>query len=133
MNFRTFKQNKLVRDKILEIMTNHGSKLYSYALNDVDFEKQLKIKLIEEAHEVQQSNNSQELLEELADVMEIVHQLLSLHNFTITELNKAQKAKRDTKGGYNNRCFVTFAEHPKDSPQERYCLADPKKYPEVKN
>lgn len=133
MNFRTFKQNKLVRDKIVEIMQSHGSKLYSYNLNDQDFHKQLKLKLVEEALEVQKTTNDQDLLEELADVLEIVHAISQLHNISPKQLETAQIKKRNEKGGYTNRVFVTFAEHPKDSPQERYCLADSQKYPEVKN
>jgi predicted house-cleaning noncanonical NTP pyrophosphatase (MazG superfamily) len=133
MNFRTFKQNKLVRDKIIEIMESKGSKLYSYKLNDHDFLKQLKIKLIEEASEVYKTQTKQELLDELSDIKEIIDSLLYIHNLTFKDLEFAQAKKHSEKGGYQERIFLTFAEHPKDSPQERYCLADPDKYPEVKN
>jgi predicted house-cleaning noncanonical NTP pyrophosphatase (MazG superfamily) len=133
MNFRTFKQNKLVRDKITEIMESKGSKLYAYKLNDQDFLKQLKLKLIEEASEVNRAQTEQEILEELADVLEIIHTLAKFHNISLENLEKAQENKRMLKGGYQERIFVTFAEHPKDSLQERYCLSDSDKYPEVKN
>lgn len=133
MNFRTFKQNKLVRDKIVQIMESHGSKLYSFPLNDQDFNKQLKIKLQEEAAEVLRTQTPQDLIEELSDVLEIVHALAKLHNISDQDLANALQQKRNEKGGYNDRIFLTFAEHPKDSPQERYCLADAEKYPEVKN
>lgn len=133
MNFRTFKQNKLVRDKIIEIMESKGSKLYAYKLHDQDFLKQLKLKLIEEASEVNRAQTEQEILEELADVLEIVYTLAKAYNFTEKNLQTIQEQKRNEKGGYQEQMFVTFAEHPKDSPQERYCLADPDKYPEVKN
>ena len=133
MNFRTFKQNKLVRDKIIEIMESKGSKLYSYKLNDQDFLKQLKLKLLEEASEVHKAQKEEELVEELADVLEIIENLAKLNNLTLKDLQLAQEKKRLEKGGYQQRIFLSFAEHPKDSPQERYCLADPDKYPEVKN
>ena len=133
MNFRTFKQNKLVRDKIVEIMESKGSKLYAYNLNDQDFLKQLKLKLYEETSEVSRAQTEAEILEELADVLEIVHTLAKAYNLTEQDLKSAQEKKLDEKGGYQKRIFVTFAEHPKDSPQERYCLADSDKYPEVKN
>src|SRR5688572_25543459 len=112
MNFRTFKQNKLVRDKIVAIMESHGSKLYSFSLNDQDFNKQLKIKLQEEAAEVLHAQTPQELIEELADVLEIIHALAKLHNISDQDLSKAQEQKRNEKGGYNDRIFLTFAEHP---------------------
>ncbi|MBI2344564.1 nucleoside triphosphate pyrophosphohydrolase [Candidatus Dependentiae bacterium] len=133
MNFRTFKQNKLVRDKIIKIMEDKGSKLYAYKLNDQDFLKQLKLKLLEEATEVSKAQTEQELLTELADVQEIIYTLLKFHNFTEKNLTAVREKKLEEKGGYQEKIFVTFAEHPKDSPQERYCLAESDKYPEVKN
>jgi len=133
MIFRTFKQNKLVRDKILEIMEAKGSKLYSYKLNDQDFLKQLKLKLIEEATEVSRAQTKEEITEELADVLEIVYTIRKMYEITEENLKTTQEKKLQEKGGYQERMFVTFAEHPKDSPQERYCLSDPDKYPEVKN
>lgn len=133
MNFRTFKQNKLIRDKIITLMESYGSRLYSMSLNDQDFQKQLKIKLLEEAAEVAHAQNSQDLLEELVDVLEIVHTLAKHNNISLEQLTKAQEQKRNEKGGYETKTFLAFAEHPKDSPQERYCLANSEKYPEVKN
>lgn len=133
MNFRTFKQNKLIRDKIIEIMESKGSKLYSYVLNDSDFLKQLKLKLLEEASEVQKAQKKEDVLEELADVLEIVDTLAQAYNIEAKDLQIAQEKKRQEKGSYQKRIFLTFAEHPKDSPQERYCLANSEKYPEVKN
>lgn len=132
MNYRTFKQNKLVRDKVIPFLEQHGSKFYSYALNDQDFAKQLKIKLLEETHEVIQAKTHDELAEELADLLEVLHSLAEIHNISLKKLEEVQLKKRADKGGYKTRTFITFAEHPKDSPQERYCLADPLKYPEVK-
>ncbi|MBP7854457.1 nucleoside triphosphate pyrophosphohydrolase [Candidatus Babeliales bacterium] len=131
MKFKTFKQNKLVRDKIIELMQSNGSKMYWFTLQDKDFIKQLKIKLIEEAQEVLHSNTNN-IIDELADVMELVDYLAQLHGINHEQLQQAKNNKREEKGGYEKRIFLTFAEHPKDSPQERYCLADPEKYPEVK-
>jgi predicted house-cleaning noncanonical NTP pyrophosphatase (MazG superfamily) len=133
MKFRTFKQHKLVRDKILNLMQEQGSKLYAMQLSDKDFQKQLKIKLVEEALEVQHANNKENITEELADVLEVVHALANAHDINFKDVEAAQKLKREVKGSFASRTFVTFAEHPVDSPAERYCLADPEKYPEVKN
>lgn len=133
MKFRTFKQYKLVRDKILSLMQEQGSKLYTMQLNDKDFQKQLKLKLVEEALEVQHASNKENITEELADILEVVHALAKAHDINLKDVEAAQKAKHETKGGFATRTFVTFAEHPVDSPAERYCLADPEKYPEVKN
>ena len=132
MKFKTFKQNKLVRDKIVDLMQEKGSKLYWFQLQDKDFQKQLKIKLLEEAQEAVHAVHKENVLEELADVLEVVHTLAKLYDISVKDLDMHQKKKRNEKGGFEKRIFVSCAEHPQDSPQERYCLADPEKYPEVK-
>ena len=38
--------------------------------------------------------------------------------------------KQQDKGGFQGRKYVTIAEHLPGSPGEKYCLADPDKYPE---
>ena len=133
MNSRTFKQNKLFRDKISDMLEPLGSKLYWVELSDQEFQKQLKLKLIEEAHEVQHAATQENILEELADVLEVVDALRKAHGFTTQELNACKKRKRDEKGGFDGKRFITVAEHPVGSLAEKYCLASPDKYPEIKN
>ncbi|HSW75520.1 MAG TPA: nucleoside triphosphate pyrophosphohydrolase [Candidatus Saccharimonadales bacterium] len=133
MNFRTFKQNKLFRDKISDLLEPLGSKLYWIELSEQDFQKQLKIKLIEEAHEVQQAASKESILDELADILEVVDALRQSYGFTTKQLNDYKQKKREEKGGFDGKKFITFAEHPINSSMEKYCLENSDKYPEIKN
>ncbi len=133
MNSRAFKQNKLFRDKISNILEPLGSKVYWIELSDQEFQKQLILKLIEEAHEVQHAVTKENILEELADVLEVVDALRKSHGFTTKELTDCKQKKRKEKGGFDGKRFITVAEHPVGSPMEKYCLANPDKYPEIKN
>ena len=130
---RTFKQNKLLRDKIPDLLQPQGSKLYFVILSDEEFQKQLKNKLLEEALEVQHATTHHEMLEELADVLEVVEAMAKSLGFSEKELQNCKQKKREEKGGYDEKKFITIAEHPTGSPQEKYCLAHPDKYPEIKN
>jgi predicted house-cleaning noncanonical NTP pyrophosphatase (MazG superfamily) len=133
MTLRAFKQNKLFRDKISNILEPLGSKLYWIELSDQEFQKQLSLKLIEEAHEVQHAKTKENMLEELADVLEVIDALRKSHGFTTKELNDCKLKKRKEKGGFDGKRFITVAEHPIGSLAEKYCLANPDKYPEIKN
>jgi len=133
MNSRAFKQNKLFRDKISNNLEPLGSKLYWIELSDQEFQKQLNLKLIEEAHEVQHAVTKENILEELADVLEVIDALRKSHAFTTKELNDCKLKKRKENGGFDGKRFITVAEHPVGSPMEKYCLANPDKYPEIKN
>lgn len=133
MKLRKFKSNKLWRDKILETCEQMGSKIHWRKLDDKEFEHALKLKLIEEADEVAQAITKESLQEELADVLEVVISLCLLHNFTLQDVIKVQLKKNQERGGFQDRKFVTVVEHPVGSEREQYCLADPEKYPEIKD
>lgn len=132
MEFRTFKQNKLWRDKAVDRMEQMGSKVHVVKLDDEAFAQQLKIKFMEEAQEVCDAVTKEALIEELADILEVITALGNVHAFTLQDILNAQKKKHQERGGFEGRAFVTVAEHLVGGFGEKYCLADPEKYPEVK-
>lgn len=131
MDRRTFLQNKLWRDRAVELMEQTGSVIHYKRLDDGEFEEQLRLKMIEEAQEVAQAYEKEDLVAELADVLEVIDSICELRGISREQIQAAQLEKRQKRGGFQNRCFVTLAEHLRGSFGEKYCLADPLKYPEV--
>ena len=129
---RKFLQNKLWRDNAPRMMEeNHGSVIHWRRLDDNEYDSQLRIKLIEEIDEVCKAQARDELKAEIADVYEVLDALMKLHAIEKNEVETIQLHKRLERGGFEGRTFVEVAEHPIDSFGERYCLADPIKYPEI--
>lgn len=129
---RTFFQNKLWRDKLVDTMQQkYNSRINWHHLNDEEFNAELRIKLAEEIQEVIVAQSRDELIAELADVFEVIDSLTKLHGISEQEIVTAQTKKRDERGGFEGRKFVETAEHLAGSFGEKYCLADPIKYPEV--
>jgi len=126
-----FLQNKLWRDKALELMRATGSIIHTKQLDDVQYKEQLKIKLREEVEEVCAAQETKELIEELADVFEVISALCALQNISWEDVRAGQQEKRDKRGGFFERTFVTIAEHAAGSFGEKYCRAEPNKYPEI--
>jgi predicted house-cleaning noncanonical NTP pyrophosphatase (MazG superfamily) len=131
MKLRKFKQNKLWRDKAVDRLEQTGSKIHWGRLDADKFEKQLKIKLMEEAEEVCRAKTKESVLEELADILEVVTSFCELHEVTLQDITDLQQKKHQERGGFQGRKFVTVAEHPIGSFGEKYCLNDPEKYPEI--
>ena len=131
VKFRKFVQNKLWRDKAVSLMEQTGSKMHLKPLNDLEFAEQLRAKFMEEAAEVRVAKNREHLIEELADVLEVLAAMGELHNFTLADVQAAQALKKEKRGGFSGRTFVTVAEHLEGSFGESYCLAEPDKYPEI--
>jgi len=132
IKMRKFLQNKLWRDKANVMMEqNHGSIIHWRRLDDSEFNEQLRLKLLEEADEVRLAKSKEDLIGELADVFEVLDSLCKLNQISKNDVIAAQAAKVEKRGGFDERKYVTIAEHPENSFGEKYCLADPIKYPEI--
>lgn len=131
MKMRKFLQNKLWRDKAPEMMENMGSVIHVKELPDDEYSHTLGIKLLEEAEEVHAAQSKEERIAELADLYEVMDSIIALHRINKDEVIALQCKKRDQRGGFMQRKFVTIAEHPEGSFGESYCLAQKKKYPEI--
>lgn len=131
MKMHTFLQNKLWRDKAVDLTEAMGSKVYWQRLDDSEYDKQLRLKLLEEAEEVAAAKTHAELISECADVLDVINALCLANNIPLDDVRAAQHKKHQERGGFDGRRFVTKAAHPEGSYSEQYCLADPKKYPEI--
>jgi len=132
MKMRVFQQNKLWRDKAVGLLENTGSKIYWERLDDAEYNKQLRLKILEEAQEVASAASREDLISELADVVEVIQAMCSVNNVSWDDIVAAQDKKRSERGGFEGRMFITKAAHLEGSFGEKYCLKDPEKYPEIK-
>ncbi|MCR3758434.1 nucleoside triphosphate pyrophosphohydrolase [Clostridium felsineum] len=88
--------NKLVRDKIPEIIENSGKTFDIHYAKKEDLIALLEAKLLEEAKEFSEDKN----LEELADLMEVILGLTSTLGFSEEELIKKRNEKKAERGGF---------------------------------
>lgn len=94
--------NKLVRDKIPEVLESKGLKFNYDILSESEFKFKLKEKLKEEVEEYIQS----EELEELADICEVIHAILAVKGIKFEELEKVRLAKQAKRGGFKDRILL---------------------------
>lgn len=98
--------NKLVRDKIPNIIENNGEKCEVKILEEESFVLELKKKLKEEVDEYMNAQDSTNALEELADILEVIHSLAETHDKSIKDVEKIRQLKLKNHGGFNNRYFL---------------------------
>ena len=133
VRYRTFQYNKLCRDKTVERSEKIGSKIHFTVLDDNDFDKNLRMKIKEEAEEVALATSRDELITELADVLEVMQALCTLHAVDFEDVVTKQLSIRAERGGFDGRIFITKAEHQEGSWAEKYCAQHSDKYPEIFN
>ena len=102
----TKKYNKVVRDKIPEIIAESGKKSNIKQLDDTSFLAELEKKLIEEVNEYSESKD----VEELADLLEVIYRISELRGVNSDELDKIRKDKAEKRGKFANNLFLIDAE-----------------------
>ncbi len=93
------KYNKLIRDKIPEIIQANGREPIIHIANQQEYWQKLKEKLIEEFKEFE----ADESPEELADVLEVIDAIIEYKGFDFVEIKKIkeQKAQKHGEGSKN--------------------------------
>lgn len=102
--------NKLVRDRVPEIIAGTGKKCSTKTLDQSEFIKELRRKSFEELEEYMNADNHEEALEELADLLEIIHALAETHGASIEKVEELRKQKSEERGGFKEKIFLIEVE-----------------------
>lgn len=97
---------KLVRDKIPEIIRQNGEEAPFRTLTKDEFFEYLKKKILEEAEELAAASTDSNLVEEMADIMEILGALQQLKGVTPEQVKQVQDEKRAKRGGFEQRLLM---------------------------
>lgn len=91
--------DKLVRDRIPEIIEKNGNDCHTTVLNDEEYFVKLDEKLAEEVGEFRESHD----LEELADILEVVRAIAAARGSSIEAVEAIREKKRGERGGFEKR------------------------------
>lgn len=94
--------NKLVRDRIPEIIEKSGKRAVTEILSDEEYMELLNKKLMEEVQEYIESGT----VEELADIGEVMHAIMDLKDISIEEFQRVRLEKLEQRGGFKERIFL---------------------------
>lgn len=97
---------KLVRDLIPEIIAKSGSIANTRILEDSEYQIELRTKLKEETEEYFLSKDDAHSLEELADILEVIHSLVETHGANWEELDKIRAHKAAKRGAFQKRIYL---------------------------
>ena len=92
--------NKIVRDKIPEIIAKRGERAEIIRLRGDALITALRQKLVEEAFEALDARSGEDLVGELADVSEVIDVLCGALKISGAHLKAVQKEKRQRRGGF---------------------------------
>lgn len=99
---KTITYNKLVRDRIPEIIEKSGNKCVTEILSDEEYIKMLDKKLDEELAEYHNDKN----IEELADLLEVVYACAIARGYSIEDLERVRADKAEKRGAFKDKILL---------------------------
>ena len=93
------KYNKLIRDRIPEIIEESGNKCIVEEMDTDTYIQYLDQKLNEELAEY----HADKSIEELADLLEVIYAVVVARGYSVEELEKVREEKAAKRGGFKKR------------------------------
>lgn len=103
---QSLEHNKLVRDKIPEKIQRNGEQAITAHLDKTILSQLLRRKLVEESLEVLDSEDGENIVVELADVLEVFDSILSQHQIDIQTVLDQKQKKREQVGGFEKGIYL---------------------------
>ena len=105
-SYKTKKFYKLVRDKIPVYIESKDEQVNSEVLPPQKLLEYLKIKAVEEAFELYWEESNDGMVEEMADIYEVLLGLCNVHGISFEEIQKIADSKREKRGGFEKGVFL---------------------------
>ena len=96
------KYNKLVRDRIPEIIEASGKTCVTEILSDEAYLRMVDAKLDEELAEYHRDQT----IEELADLLEVIYAAAMARGYTLEQLESVRAAKAEKRGAFANKILL---------------------------
>ena len=94
--------NKLIRDKIPEIIKASGKECDIKILNNKEYITELNKKLQEELNEYYEDQS----VDELADLVEVIYAILKHKEVPLHKFEEIRKSKAEKRGAFDDKLFL---------------------------
>lgn len=106
MTDRPLIYNKLVRDLVPERIAQSGKFSSTGSLDNPAFTDALRLKILEEAHELFHADTRDKIINESADLLELMDTILKQHGIQWDEVFSRQTEKRQEAGGFDKKLML---------------------------
>lgn len=100
------KYNKLVRDRIPEIIEKDGKTCHIHIADKDEYESAISAKLLEESSELAAAKSKEEKIRESADVLEVLEAIWQEEGISKEEVLRIKNEKRESNGGFSSKIIL---------------------------
>jgi predicted house-cleaning noncanonical NTP pyrophosphatase (MazG superfamily) len=100
--------NKLVRDKIPALIKEAGKECKTKYLDSTTYQAELKNKLCEEALEVKKADTKEELIKEIADVLEVIDAIKKSYELSESQIQYVKESKNNANGAFQDQIYLEY-------------------------
>jgi predicted house-cleaning noncanonical NTP pyrophosphatase (MazG superfamily) len=104
--------NKLIRDRIPEIIESTGKAFEVTVMSTQEFQDALKVKLLEEASEAKEASSRKDLIKELSDIYEVIDALCVALRIDKSDVLELQKRRKEKRGGFTEQLKLLWVDDP---------------------
>ena len=94
--------NKLIRDRIPEVIESSGKKFSSHIASEVEYKEELLKKVYEELEEFKETPCA----EEMADIFEVLEGLMAVYNINADTMRNIKEKKTKDRGAFEKRIIL---------------------------
>ncbi|HTK03645.1 MAG TPA: nucleoside triphosphate pyrophosphohydrolase [Alphaproteobacteria bacterium] len=102
--------NKLVRDKLPQIIKKSGGQAEFKKLTPKQFQIELFKKVNEESTSLPGVRSKKELVSELADIIAVIEEIKKFRKITDKDIQAALDVNMERKGGFKKKLFLVWSE-----------------------
>lgn len=100
------KYNKLVRDLIPQVIEARDKICNIRILKQSEHLEEIKVKMQEEALDFQKAASPKEAIEELADILELVHTAIQMYDVSYKQLEQIRTQKKRQRGMFSKGIYL---------------------------
>lgn len=97
---------KLVRDKVPDLIRASGRTPHVRTLTANSYRSALRDKLREEVAELTAAQTAESVIEEAADILEVLAAIAVDHGVTLDTIGDVAQGKRENRGGFDMRLWL---------------------------
>ncbi|KOP80495.1 phosphoribosyl-ATP pyrophosphohydrolase [Lysinibacillus sp. FJAT-14745] len=98
--------NKLVRDLIPQVIEEEGKTCSIRVLDQGEHLEEIKVKMQEEAIEFLEAASPKAAIEELADILELIHTAIQMYDVSYEQLEQIRTQKKSQRGGFSKGIYL---------------------------